>query len=113
MSSMYEPPNAPPPSQESAPTPVYGGGTPRKKKRIFMWVFLVIQVLFIIWIIFGISGTNDGGLAECAGTSDPSTCRSAYNVGAGIGLALIIGVWCVVDFLLGVGYAVYRLAKRP
>ena len=33
---------------------------PRRKKRIFLWVFLVIQALFIIWIIAGLA-TKPGG----------------------------------------------------
>lgn len=72
---------------------------PKKKRRIFMWFFLTIQALFLIWIIGGISSANPATDAEAVGT--------------GIGVALIIGLWMAVDFLLAIGYGIYRLAKRP
>ena len=33
---------------------------PRKKRRVFLWVFLAIQVLFIVWIIAGAASGNPG-----------------------------------------------------
>jgi hypothetical protein len=72
----------------------------KKKRRIFLWVFLSVQVLFLIWVI---SGAASGS----GNTSD------AENAGTAIGVALIIGFWAVVDIIMGVTYGVYRLAKRP
>jgi len=105
---------------------------PRKKRRIFLWVFLAIQALFIIWTITGVASHPSGpsvatqtaqvcanggwqGLfkshADCmkhyaVGLSDAS------NTGKGLAVALIVVIWVVVDFLLGVTYGVYRLARR-
>ena len=84
--------------------------TPKRKRRIFLWVFLAVQVLFIVWIITGVA--SGGGNPTDCGTLDAETCNAAENVGTGIGVALIVGVWVVVDFLLAVVYGVYRLAKR-
>ncbi|MCP3423816.1 hypothetical protein [Nocardioides pinisoli] len=84
---------------------------PKKKRRIFLWFFLAVQVLFIIWIIAGI-GSAGGDATDC-GSLSQETCNDARDVGTGIGVALVVGLWMVVDFLLGVGYAIYRLAKRP
>jgi hypothetical protein len=64
-----------------------------------MWVFLAIQALFIVWVIAGI---NTG--AE--NTTD------AENVGTGIGVALVIGLWFAVNLFLGLAYGIYRLARR-
>jgi len=83
---------------------------PKKKRRVFLWVFLVIQVLFIIWIIGGAS-TGAGTPEDCEGLSEEA-CNAASDIGTTIGVALIIGVWVVVDFLLAVIYGVYRLATR-
>ena len=75
---------------------------PKRKKRVFMWTFLAIQALFIIWIISAVSADPT---ADCSGG-----CEDAAT---GIAVVLQVVVWCVVDFLLAVGYAIYRLARRP
>jgi uncharacterized membrane protein len=40
------------------------------------------------------------------------TCQDASHVGTGIGIALIIVLWAVVDVILGITYLVVRLARR-
>jgi hypothetical protein len=84
--------------------------TKKKKKRIFLWAFLFVQAIFLIWVIAGISSAS--GQANDCGSLDADTCNAASDIGTGIGVALVIGLWCVADFLLGVGYGIYRLAKR-
>jgi hypothetical protein len=102
----------------------------RKKRRVFLWVFLAIQVLFLIWVIAGaVSGTPSvasqvssfcghhgwyplyKSQADCL-ASYGRTLNDASDTGKGLGVALIIVFWCVVDFLVGGGYAIYRLASR-
>lgn len=83
----------------------------KKKRRIFLWFFLAIQVLFIIWIIAGAS--SGSGQPDDCGTLSAETCNTASDAGTAIGVFLVIVFWMIVDFLLGVGYAIYRLAKRP
>ena len=84
---------------------------PPKKKRIFLWFFLAIQVLFLVWVIAGAS-TGSGQPTDC-GNLSAQACNDTSDAGTAIGVALLIVFWCVVDFILGVGYAIYRLAKRP
>lgn len=84
---------------------------PKKKRRIFLWVFLAVQVLFIVWIITGVS--SSGGTPDDCGTLSQQTCNDAESVGTGIGVAIVIVLWMVVDFFMAVIYGVYRLAKRP
>ena len=95
MSSVTPPPPSP--------------ATPTKKKRVFLWVFLAVQVLFIIWII---GGASSGGDATDCGSLSQQACNDAQDIGTGIGVVLIIVLWMVVDFLLAIIYGVYRLAKR-
>lgn len=38
--------------------------------------------------------------------------RDAGDAGKGIGAAIIIVSWMVVDVILGVAYGVYKLARR-
>ncbi|MFF2187870.1 hypothetical protein [Streptomyces sp. NPDC058155] len=86
---------------------------PKKHRRIFFWFFLAVQILFVIWLITGISssGSNADG---CAGLTGDSLrlCEDGGDAGTAIGVGLIIGIWVAVDFILAVTYAVYRLARR-
>ncbi len=83
---------------------------PRKKRRIFLWFFLAVQLLFVLWIGAGLTTVNDPN--TCDPSLSQSACDAAAGVGAGLALTFMIGSWMVVDFLLGVIYGVYRLAKR-
>lgn len=91
--------------------PSVGQPPVKQKKRVFLWVFLAIQVLFIIWIIGGVS-SSAGDATDC-GSLDQETCNAAEDVGTSIGVGILIAFWAVVDIILGVGYGIYRLAKRP
>ncbi len=75
---------------------------PRKKKRIFLWTFLAIQALFIVWIVSAVSADPT---ADCSGDCE--------DVATGIAVFFQIGLWFAVNLFLGLGYAIYRLAKRP
>lgn len=115
--------------QQYAPPPA---APPRRKRRVFLWVFLAIQVLFIAWIIAGVASTTPGPSAaaqaakQCADGgwqglfTSQADCRQHYaaglreaaSAGKGIGVAIIVFFWVIVDFLTGVTYAIYRLASR-
>ena len=84
---------------------------PKKRHRVFLWVFLAIQALFVVWIISGAASAS-GTPSDC-GTLDADTCNTAANAGAAIGVFIIVVLWCIADFLLAVGYTIYRLARRP
>jgi hypothetical protein len=104
----------------------------RRRRRIFLWFFLVVQLIFLIWIITGVAGTSGSGAdshaqavtycssswqglyssyADCV-TSYGNTLNAASDAGKGIGVGLIIGLWVAADFILGVTYGIYRLASR-
>jgi hypothetical protein len=89
----------------STPTPPV-----KKRKRVFMWFFLAVQVIFLVWIIAG--GHSAATDTSHCGTLSAADCKSAAQAGAGIGIALIIVFWCVVDVILGITYLVVRLARR-
>jgi hypothetical protein len=135
----------PPPPRQYAPAvprwqdqppayrPAYVAAAPvRKKRRVFLWVFLAVQAAFIIWIIAGLASHPAGPTAaqqaaqQCANGGwqglfkSQADCQVHYahalneagNVGKGLGVAVIVIVWIVVDFFLGLGYGIYRLASR-
>lgn len=91
-------------------------------------------MLFIAWLVAGIAGSSGSGsdahaqaLQHCAGSgwqglySSYNDCVTHYgnalndasDIGKGIGAGIIIVIWVVVDFFLGIGYLIYRLASRP
>jgi len=82
----------------------------KKKKRIFLWVFLAVQALFIIWIITGVNASSSN--TSSCGSLSAKACQDAQNAGTGIGVFLIIVLWVLVDIILGIGYGVYKLASR-
>jgi hypothetical protein len=79
---------------------------PKKKRHVFRWVFLAIQVLFLVWIIAGASGNSDNCAGEVGDALD--ACQAGTAVGTGIGIALIIGLWVAVDIILGITYLIVR-----
>lgn len=124
---QYQPPQYAPPRQQQWQQPA-----PPRKHRVFLWVFLGIQVIFLIWIIAGAASHPAGPTAaqqaaqQCANNGwyplfkSQADCQVHYthglteagNVGKGLGVALIVVFWMVVDFFLGLGYGIYRLASR-
>lgn len=139
----YQPPQGPPPGWQpgygqqppyppQAYAPRASQAAPRKKHRVFMWVFLAVQVLFLIWVITGIASHPAGPSAsvqaaqQCANGgwqglfNSQADCDQHYavglndasNLGKGLGVALIVVFWCIVDFLMGITYLIVRLARR-
>jgi hypothetical protein len=86
----------------------------KKRKRIFMWFFLAVQALFIIWIIAGASSSGSATAKSCANLTGQAlqTCQDASHAGTGIGVALIVIVWCIVDFLLAITWLIVRMSRR-
>lgn len=81
-------------------TQQYNEGDDVKKWRKFTWFILVVQVLFVIWIISGVSAVSD----SCDGLTgtDLDICQAGTAVGAGIGIGLILFLWGIVDVILAV-----------
>jgi hypothetical protein len=79
----------------------------KKKRHVFLWFFLTLQVLFIIWLVSG-SITANHDVAAC--TTD--ACTTGAEAGSGIGIGIILFVWVAVDIIVGGTYGIYRLARR-
>jgi hypothetical protein len=62
---------------------------PRKTNRVFLWVFLAIQVIFLGWVIY-------------AGVSAPQS-----------GIGIQMGLWAVTDVILVAIYLICQLPRRP
>ena len=94
---------------ESLPDPK----APRKRRRVFLWIFLLVQVLFIAWLISA-GVTGDHGTTHCTAAGLTSgQCKSASEVGTGLAIGFIVVFWVAVDLLLSIPYVIYRLSRRP
>jgi hypothetical protein len=77
--------------------------------RPFTWVILAINVLFLAWVIGGIASSAAG--QDC-GSLSVEACTAAGQIGTGIGVALIIGLWVAVDLILGLLWLITRPKRR-
>lgn len=80
----------------------------RKLKRGFFgklvkWSFIGFNIFMAIWLISGLSASTEGFQQM----SDAEQMGAA--VGTGLGAAMVIGIWVVGDFILGL----FVLLTRP
>jgi hypothetical protein len=104
-------------------TTVRADAKPRKSRRVFLWFFLAVQGIFIIWLITGTTSSAHGihpdvvrqchEQANITSWGSVTACENALGRASKVGAALVVAVWVVVDFLLGITYGIYRLARRP
>ena len=85
---------------------------PRKRRRVFIWVFLAVQVLFVVWLIAGIA-SGHGAAVHCHDQYlTHAQCASASEAGTAIGVGIIVLLWVAADLLLFIPWAIWRLARR-
>lgn len=103
---------------------------PFKRRKIFLWFFLALQLGMIAWIIIA-AHTKDGPtsaeIAQFCGNGAWQGLFSSYNdcvqhgavgiqaansAGKGLAVSVLVIAWVIVDFLLAVFYGIYRLATR-
>jgi hypothetical protein len=77
--------------------------------RIFSYAILIFNLLMLIWVIAGIA-SGSGHATDC-GTLDQQTCDNAAHVGTGIGVAILIVFWALLDVILGVLWLVTNRSK--
>jgi ABC-type Fe3+ transport system permease subunit len=92
------------------PMPAQSPAQPRKPRRVFLWAFLAVQLIFLLWVLLG--AQSGAGTPDDCGTLSREACNDADNAGTAIGVGIVIALWAAVDIILGITYAVYRLARR-
>lgn len=78
--------------------------------RKFTWFILVVQVLFLIWIIAGVGSASGNCAGEVGDALD--ACQAGTAIGASIGVGLIIFLWVFVDIILGLIWLVTNRGQR-
>lgn len=127
IEQMYASGRVPPASGQAVITDA--APRPRKRHRVFMWVFLGIQAIFIIWLVSAAVTSTGASHADIVSTcghgqwqglwKSYSDCAAhsgvvaAHDVGKSIAVGLIVLIWFLVDFFVGLTYGIYRLARRP
>jgi len=86
---LYPDGGRPDPSTQQPPPYGPGQPPPRKRNRVFLWVFLAIQAIFLGWVIY-------------AGVSAPQN-----------GLGLQMGLWAVTFVITGAIYLICQLPRNP
>jgi hypothetical protein len=69
---------------------------PRRKPRVLMWVILAVQGLFAWWL-----------LASLGPYTGPAP-SDGEAIGDAVAFVFILGVWALVDVILGVIFLVTR-----
>jgi hypothetical protein len=83
----------------------------RKPKRTFFgqiikWLFILFNLLMLVWIIAGLSGGSD---AVNNASSDAEATGAA--IGTGIGVFFLLIVWGFGDLILGLFFLFTRPSK--
>ena len=85
----------------------------KKKKRLFMWFFLAVNVIFLIMFISGLSTAGDNDCAsQVTEYFTQADCEAASGVGTALGAGMLVAFWLAVDFILVLIWAVVKLARR-
>jgi amino acid transporter len=86
------------------------------KWRAFTWIILIINLLFLIWIIAG-AGSAANNVKDCSSLVGQAkdACQASNTgtaAGTAIGVGIIIVLWAFVDIILGVLWLVTRRKGR-
>lgn len=79
------------------------------KWRKLTWVFVIVQVLFVVWIIAGASEV--AGSCEGLRGNERDACEAGTAIGATIGVGVIVFLWVLVDVILGITWLVTNRSR--
>lgn len=79
--------------------------------RPLSWVIIVINVIFVWWLVAGVGGAVKNSCTGLTGDSF-TVCQGGTAVGAGIGAFLIVFLWALVDVILLVIFLVTNKRGR-
>jgi hypothetical protein len=82
---------------------------PMPRWRPFTWIIVVVNVVFLLWIVSTFAGASDSCSGESGQVKD--VCETLATVGASIGVALVALVWALADVILGVLWLVTRQGR--
>jgi uncharacterized membrane protein len=72
--------------------------------KIFKWLFIIFNILMLIWIVGGVNAANE--VTRAASTAAE---QAGASIGTGLGIAMLLGLWVFGDIILGL----FVLFTRP
>lgn len=78
--------------------------------RFMTWLFLAFNAAMLAWTITAVASANSTP-ADCNGLS-AHDCNTAQNVGAGIATTIIIVLWLIGFFVLGLLWIMTRPSRH-
>ncbi|MGF2652855.1 hypothetical protein ACQUWL_16660 [Serratia marcescens] len=78
------------------------GNTLRKPKRTVMgkiikWLFILFNILMILWVIFGM-----GGASDVYSNAQSSAEQAGAAIGTGLAIGMIATIWVIGDIIIGI-----------
>jgi hypothetical protein len=113
-SSPAQPPQGPQEPTSQWGQPPLTPSEPKRPGRILRRVLIGWNVLAVIWLIAGIINVvvqSHSTVSNCSADFQQA-CQSAYNVGALVGVGVVVFFWVAGDVILGVLYLVRSRSER-
>ena len=76
------------------------------------WLIFIFTGLMFAWMIGGASANSDNCSEYAVGTSLRGSCEAGTNIGTGIGITLIFGLWFVGFIILSIIWFMTRPKRR-
>jgi hypothetical protein len=80
----------------------------KRKVRVFTWVILVVNALFLVWLI-----AETIHIRNTTCDHADLSCDPAKAVGGGVGTIMIITLWIAAGVVLGVPWLLTLRKKQP
>jgi hypothetical protein len=77
------------------------------KPRAFTWVILVIDALFLCWILYAFV-TAASTSQNCSSSNFANACRNGTEIGMGVSILFILLLAAAVNVVLGVAWFITR-----
>ena len=80
--------------------------------RKMSWAIVLFTGLMATWIVAGVAGNADNCLDRPAGSSARAACEAGTDVGTGIAVAGLLGVWFMGFVVLSLVWFMTRPRER-
>lgn len=80
--------------------------------RPMTWLIFIFTGLMFAWIIGGANANSDNCAEYAVGSAGRSSCEAGTNIGTGIGVTIIFGLWFVGFIILSIIWFMTRPKRR-